>query len=159
MPGVLNITIWHWVGFVIFVLVILALDLSVFHLRAHVVEFRQALLWSAIWFCLAMLFAVWLGFLHEDKDANKHALQFVTGYLIELSLSMDNVFVIALIFGYFRIPSEYQHRVLFWGILGALVMRGFMIGLGVALMRLLGCVMYFFGVFFLFLSLYSSFVL
>src|SRR5262245_46712431 len=158
MPGVLNITIWHWVGFVVFVLVVLALDLGVFHRKAHVVEFREALLWSAIWFCLAMLFALWLGFFQEDKDANKHALQFVTGYLIELSLSMDNVFVIALIFGYFRIPSEYQHRVLFWGILGALVMRGFMIGVGVALITLLSWVLYVFGAFLIFSGIKMLFV-
>ena len=158
MSGVINITIWHWVGFVVFVLVVLALDLGVFHRRAHVVNFREALFWSAIWFCLAMLFAVWLGFLHEDKDSNKHALQFVTGYLIELSLSMDNVFVIALIFGYFRIPSEYQHRVLFWGILGALVMRGLMIGVGVALITLLSWVLYVFGAFLIFSGIKMLFV-
>jgi len=158
MLGVVEITVWHWIGFIAFVLVVLALDLGVFHRRAHVVAFREALLWSAIWFCLAMLFAVWLGFMHGAKDANKHALQFVTGYLIELSLSMDNVFVIALIFSYFRIPSEYQHRVLFWGILGALVMRGMMIGLGVALITFLSWVLYLFGLFLIFSGIKMLFV-
>src|SRR6478735_2830741 len=133
MLGAADISATHWIVFVGAVLIFLALDLGVFHRRAHVVRFREALLWTSVWFCLAMLFAVWL----RSARGEKEGLQFVTGYLIELSLSMDNVFVIALIFGYFRIPSEYQHRVLFWGILGALIMRGFMIGIGVALITLL----------------------
>ena len=158
MLGVIEITLWHWLGFIAFVLVILALDLGVFHRRAHVVKFREAMLWSTVWFCLAMLFAVWLSFVHGPKDANKNALQFVTGYLIELSLSMDNVFVIALIFGYFRIPAELQHRVLFWGILGALIMRGLMIGVGVALITWLNWILYVFGAFLVFSGIKMLFV-
>jgi tellurite resistance protein TerC len=158
MLGVLEITVWHWLGFIAFVLLILGLDLGVFHRRAHVVKFREALLWSAIWFCLAMLFAVWLTVLHGGKDGNKNALQFVTGYLIELSLSMDNVFVIALIFAYFRVPAELQHRVLFWGILGALVMRGLMVGVGVALITWLNWILYVFGAFLVFSGVKMLFV-
>src|SRR5438128_6006409 len=150
MLGASEITVWHWLGFIAFVLIILGLDLGVFHRRPHVVKFREALLWSAIWFCLAMLFAVCLGFLHTTKHGNKDVLQFVTGYLIELSLSMDNVFVIALLFSYFRIPSEHQHRVLFWGILGALIMRGLMIGVGVALITWLHWLLWVFGAFIVF---------
>src|SRR5512142_2682179 len=129
MLALVAITPWHWVGFVVCVLFFLALDLGVFHRRAHAVKFSEALAWSAVWFSLAMLFALGLRYLRDEKEA----LQFVTGYMVELSLSMDNVFVIALIFAYFGIPTRYQHRVLYWGILGALVMRGLMIGVGVAL--------------------------
>src|SRR5512139_2207375 len=119
MLAVMEITYWHWAGFVACVLVFLAFDLGVFHRHAHVVKFREALLWSTFWFCLALLFALGLRPLRGDEEA----LEFLTGYLIELSLSMDNVFVIALIFAYFNIPNQFQHRVLFWGIVGALIMR------------------------------------
>ena len=129
MIGLINITAWHWAGFIGCVLVFLALDLGLFHRRAHVVKFREALLWTSTWFCLAMLFALAL----KPLRGKEEALEFLTGYLIELSLSMDNVFVIAMLFAYFQIPRQYQHRVLFWGIVGALVMRGLMIGAGVAL--------------------------
>src|SRR6266481_773586 len=141
MLGLVAITGWHWAGFIGCVLIFLALDLGVFHRRAHVVTFREALIWSTIWFCLAMLFSMAL----KPMRGEKEALEFVTGYLIELSLSMDNVFVIALIFSHFRIPSEHQHRVLFWGILGALIMRGFMIGIGVAIISVLHWVLYLLG--------------
>ncbi|HWW03263.1 MAG TPA: TerC family protein [Candidatus Acidoferrum sp.] len=146
MLALIQITPWHWVGFISCVLIFLALDLGLFHRRAHVVSFREALVWSAIWFGLAMLFALSLKPLRGQKES----LEFVTGYLIELSLSMDNVFVIALIFACFGVPSEHQHRVLFWGILGALVMRGFMIGVGVALIMLLHWVLYALGAFILY---------
>src|SRR5438876_85848 len=143
MLALVEITGWHWIGFIACVLVFLTLDLQVFHRRAHVVTFKEALIWTTVWFCLAMLFALALKPLRGEKEA----LEFLTGYLIELSLSMDNVFVIALIFGYFRIPSEYQHRVLYWGILGALIMRGVMIGAGVALISWLDWLLYVFGAF------------
>ena len=100
MFALVHITAWHWVGFIACVLLFLAADLGLFHRRAHTVKFKEALLWSAVWFSLAMLFALALRPLRGEKQA----LQFVTGYLIELSLSMDNVFVIALIFAYFRVP-------------------------------------------------------
>ena len=146
MFALVEITWWHWAGFIACVLVFLALDLGVFHRRAHVVKFKEAFVWSVVWFCLAMLFALGLKSLRGTQDA----LQFVTGYLIELSLSMDNVFVIALIFAYFRVPAQHQHRVLYWGILGALVMRGLMIGLGIALISLVDWVLYLFGAFLLY---------
>jgi tellurite resistance protein TerC len=141
MLALIQITAWHWVVFIGVVLVFLALDLGLFHKTAHIVKFKEALLWSTLWFCLALAFAMALKPLRGEKEA----LQFLTGYLIELSLSMDNVFVIALVFAYFRIPAIYQHRVLFWGILGALIMRGLMIAFGVALILLLNWVLYVFG--------------
>jgi tellurite resistance protein TerC len=146
MLAFIEITGWHWAGFIVCVLVFLALDLGLFHRQAHVVRFREAVMWTAVWFSLAMLFALALKPLRGDKEA----LQFVTGYLIELSLSMDNVFVIALIFAYFRVPSQFQHRVLYWGILGALIMRGAMIGVGVALIALVDWILYVFGAFLLY---------
>ena len=146
MLALIQITPWHWLGFVCCVVIFLALDLGLFHRRAHIVSFREALAWSAVWFALAMLFASALKPLRGDKES----LEFITGYLIELSLSMDNVFVIALIFAYFKVPSEHQHRVLFWGILGALVMRGFMILVGAALIMLLHWVLYVLGAFILY---------
>src|SRR6266567_608031 len=141
MPAPVAITYWHWVGFVCGVLILLALDLGVFHRRAHNVGFRESLLWTGVWVCLAMLFAAGLKSLRGEKEA----LQFVTGYLIELSLSMDNVFVIALIFGHFAIPARLQHRVLFWGILGVLIMRGTMIGVSIEIISLLDWVLYVLG--------------
>jgi tellurite resistance protein TerC len=153
MLALVEITWWHWVGFIACVLVLLYLDLGVFHRRAHVVSFKESLAWTAVWFCLAMLFALGLKPVRGDKEA----LEFVTGYLIELSLSMDNVFVIALIFSHFRIPPEHQHRVLFWGILGALIMRGFMIGIGVAIISLLHWVLYVLGALIVFSGLKMMF--
>ena len=135
-----------WVGFVLFILALLALDLGVFHRKAHVVSFREALGWSVVWFTLAMAFAIGL----VPTRGREDALEFVTGYLVELSLSMDNVFVIALLFAYFRVPNQFQHRVLFWGILGALVMRGMMIGAGVALIHRFHWMLYVFGGFLVF---------
>jgi TerC family integral membrane protein len=154
MLAVIEIAWWHWVAFIACVLVFLSLDLGVFHRHAHVVKIREAFLWSLIWFSLAMLFALGLKPLRGNKDA----LQFVTGYIIELSLSMDNVFVIALIFAYFGVPPRYQHRVLYWGILGALLMRGLMIGLGIALINLVDWVLYVFGAFLLYSGLRMLFV-
>lgn len=154
MLALVQITWWHWAGFIGIVIVLLALDLGVFHHKAHVVHFREALLWTAIWFCLAMLFALWL----RPTRGQTEALQFLTGYLIELSLSMDNVFIIALIFGYFHIPAEHQHRVLFWGILGALIMRGAMIAAGVALISSIDWILYVFGGFLVYSGIKMLFV-
>src|SRR6267143_728300 len=131
MPGQMEITPFHWAGFIVIVLVFLSLDLGVFHRHAHVVNFKEALTWTTIWFVLSLVFCGGLLRLRSRDEG----LEFFTGYIIELSLSMDNVFVIAVIFGYFRVPLQYQHRVLFWGILGALIMRGAMIGLGAALIN------------------------
>jgi tellurite resistance protein TerC len=146
MLALVTITPWHWAGFIVLILIFLALDLGVFHREAHVVKFKEALAWTAVWFTLAMVFAGLLVPLRGREEA----LEFVTGYIIELSLSMDNVFVIALIFGYFRVPPQYQHRVLFWGIVGALVMRGLMIWLGVELIRRFDWIMWVFGAFLVF---------
>ena len=143
MLALIEITAWHWVSFIAAVLVFLVLDLGVFHRHAHVVRFREAFTWTAICFVLAMVFAATLVPVRGAEEAT----EFVTGYLIELSLSMDNVFVIALIFAYFRVPLQFQHRVLFWGILGALVMRGLMIWIGAALISRFDWMLYVFGAF------------
>ena len=147
MLAAVTITVWHWIGFIAAVLFFLGLDLGVFHRKAHEIRFREALGWTAVWFTMAMLFAFLFVRPRMGPDT---ALTFVTGYITELSLSMDNVFVIALIFAYFRVPSRVQHRVLFWGILGALVMRGLMIGAGAALISRFDWLLYVFGAFLLF---------
>ena len=131
------------------ILLFLALDLGVFHRSAHTVRVKEALLWTLLWFVIAMGFAAAL----VPMRGSEEALEFVTGYLIELSLSMDNVFAIALIFGFFMVPGQYQHRVLFWGILGALVMRGIMIGVGAALIQQFHFVLYLFGAFLLYTAI------
>lgn len=146
MLGIIEITPWVWAGFIAVILFFLALDLGVFNREAHVVKFKEALRWSILWCTLAMLFAIALVPLRGREEA----VEFVTGYVIELSLSMDNVFVIALIFTYFRVPPQYQHRVLFWGILGAMVMRGIMILLGAALVERFQWTLYIFGAFLIF---------
>ena len=141
-----EITPWHWIAFVACVLVFLALDLGAFHRRARAVKFREAAAWSALWIALAMAFALSLVFWRGREDAEA----FTTGYVIEVSLSLDNILVIALIFAWFRVPQEFQHRLLFWGILGALVMRGAMIAVGVALIHQFDWVLYVFGAFVVF---------
>lgn len=158
MLGLIEITPWHWAGFVVCVLVFLALDLGVFHRQAHVVRFREALSWTAIWVTLSISFGVFLAPSLVDGWTRKETVEFVTGYIIELSLSMDNVFVIALIFTYFRVPPQYQHRVLFWGILGALIMRGLMIAGGAALISRFMWTLYLFGAFLVFTGVKMIFV-
>ncbi len=155
----LTISPISWVWFVGAVLVFLALDLGVFHRKAHAVGFREALIWTTIWFSMAMAFALWLApMMIGDQWDTDHTKLFITGYVVELSLSMDNVFVIALIFSYFRVPLEYQHRVLFWGILGALVMRGVMIFGGAGLIHQFDWILYVFGAFLLFSGIKMLFV-
>jgi tellurite resistance protein TerC len=139
----IDITPWHWAGFILFVLCCIAVDMGAFHRRARPVTFREALGWSAVWFSLALGFAALLVGLRGREDAT----EFVTGYLIELSLSLDNILVIALIFTAFQVPPELQRRVLVWGILGALAMRGAMIGVGVALVEHFKAVLYVAGAF------------
>ncbi len=136
-------TIWLWVGFNLFVLAMLALDLGVFHRKAHVVSFREAMGWTVAWVTLAALFNI--GIWHF-AGAEK-ALEFTTGYVIEYSLSVDNIFVFALLFSYFAVPAAYQHRVLFWGILGALVLRALMIVAGTVLITKFAWIIYVFGAF------------
>jgi tellurite resistance protein TerC len=130
-----------WVLFNLFVLAMLGLDLGVFHRRAHTVKFREALAWSAMWIALAGIFAVVVYFWHGRTAT----LEFVTGYVIELSLSVDNLFVFLMIFRYFRVDGRNQHKVLFWGIVGALVMRGIFILLGVGLISRFHWIIYLFG--------------
>jgi tellurite resistance protein TerC len=136
---------WHYATFILGVLVVLALDLGVFHRRARVVKFREALAWTCLWVSLSLFFAWTLVPTLGPEEAQK----FLLGYILELSLSMDNVFVIALIFGYFRVPITLQHRVLFWGIMGAFVMRGVMIAFGAALVNRFEWILYVFGFFLL----------
>ena len=137
----MELTIWFWVAFNAFVLAMLALDLGVFHRKAHDVSLREATVWSVVWVALALAFAAgvytWWG--------PARALEFLTGYVIEKSLSVDNIFVFVMLFSYFAVPTKYQHRVLFWGILGALVMRGAFIGAGSYLLQQFHWVIYVFG--------------
>jgi tellurite resistance protein TerC len=146
MPGFVEITPWHWAGFILCVLIFLALDLGLFHRRARIVKFREAAAWSVFWFALAMAFAGAMAHWRGREEA----VQFTTGYILELSLSLDNILVIALIFTWFRIPVQFQHRLLFWGILGALVMRGLMIAAGAELISQFDWVLYIFGAFLVF---------
>lgn len=135
-----------WAGFIGFVVVMLVLDLSVFHRKAHAVRLREALLTSAVWIGLALLFAVGVYFWFGTRSA----LEFLTGYLIEEALSVDNLFVILVLFSYFAVPPAVQHRVLFWGILGALVMRALFIVMGAALLQRFHWLMFVFGAFLVF---------
>lgn len=137
----------YWIGFVAVILVFLALDLGVFHRRAHVVTFREALVWTAVWGATAIAFAAFIAPQFVESWSKADTVEFLTGYLVELSLSMDNVFVIALIFAYFRVGLELQHRVLFWGILGALLMRGAMIWIGTELIHRFEWLLYVLGAF------------
>lgn len=130
-----------WVGFNLFVLGMLALDLGVFHRRAHAVTLREAGIWSAVWVALALAFN---GVIYWAWGSDK-ALEFLTGYLIEKSLSVDNLFVFLMIFSYFSVPAMHQHRVLYWGIIGALIMRGIFIATGVALLNAFHWMIYVFG--------------
>lgn len=139
-------TIYVWIGFLAFVLLMLALDLGVFHKNSHEVKIKEALIWSAVWISMAMVFNygiyVYMG---EIK-----AMEFLTGYVIEKSLSIDNLFVFIMIFSYFNVDKRYQHKVLFWGILGALIMRSIFIFAGVALINKFHWIIYIFGAFLIF---------
>jgi tellurite resistance protein TerC len=148
-----NIPLWIWGAFMGFVLLMLALDLGVFHRHAHKIEMKEALTWSGIWIGLAMVFNLLL-FLNWDKIqpgssyTNKEAgFAFLAGYLVEKALSVDNIFVFLLIFGYFGVPAKYQHRVLFWGIIGALIFRAIFIAAGAALLERFFWMMIVFGLF------------
>jgi tellurite resistance protein TerC len=131
MPGPVSITPWHWAGFIFVILIFLALDLGVFHRRARTIPIQEALGWSVVWFLLALFFAGALDFWRGPDDA----LQFLTAYLIESSLSLDNLFAIALLFAAFGVVPAQQYRVLYWGIAGAMLMRGLLIGAGAALLH------------------------
>lgn len=159
-----------WTLFIVFVLGLLALDLGVFHRKAHVVSVKEALGWSAVWIALGLSFSVFIYFGYENhwlglgmtpdaveksaefpmgrpNDGHAAVVKYVTGYIVEKSLSVDNIFVMAVLFGYFAVPAIYQHRVLFWGIMGALIMRGAMIGLGATLIARFHWILYLFGAF------------
>ncbi len=155
--------IWIWLGFILFVLLMLALDLGVFHRTAHVVGVREAVAWSAVWLAMGLAFGVFVYFGYERQwlglgtvadpvdglliGGRAAVEKYLTGYVVEKSLSVDNIFVIVMIFTFFAVPAIYQHRVLFWGILGALVMRGVMIALGARLIAEFHWVLYVFAAF------------
>ena len=152
-----------WIGFVVLILALLALDLGVFHRRAHVVAMREALLMSAFWIALGLLFSVFVYFSYEHhwlgigstvdaventvNNGQSATIKYLTGYVVEKSLSIDNIFVIAMLFGSFAVPPVYQHRVLFWGIIGALAMRAAMIAIGTVLISQFHWILYVFGAF------------
>jgi tellurite resistance protein TerC len=148
-----------WGGFLITIILLLALDLGVFHRKIHVIKAKEAILWTIFWIILSLIFNIFIYYLykfnwygigtagHDIVSGKDAALKYFTGYIIEKSLSLDNIFVIAIIFTYFKVPALYQHRVLFWGIMGALVMRGIMIVLGAALIQKFSWMIYVFGAF------------
>lgn len=146
-----------WIGFCVFILVMLAIDLGVFNRRPHEISYKNAAVWSAVWITLALIFAGLLfgplGWELFGVARHQKALEFLTGYLIELSLSVDNLFVFLLIFSYFRVPSKYQHRVLYWGVLGALVMRITMILVGTELIDRFHWIIFIFGAFLVYTGL------
>ncbi|MHB0961035.1 MAG: TerC family protein [Pirellulaceae bacterium] len=152
-----EMTYFVWISFLVFILLMVLLDLGVFHRRAHEVRVREALAWTGVWVALAMIFNVVVYFLYERSvggwaslemhqlSGREAATQFFTGYVLEKSLSVDNIFVIAMIFAYFGVPLKNQHRLLFWGIMGAVVLRGVMIALGAALIARFDWIVYVFG--------------
>lgn len=163
-----------WAGFLAFVLLMLALDLGVFHRKVHVVSVREALGWSAVWISLGLLFSLFVYFGYEHRwmglgsvpDASDGLLnngrtatvKYITGYVVEKSLAVDNIFVIAMIFAFLRVPAIYQHRVLFWGILGAILMRGAVIAAGTTLIREFAWILYVFGAFLIFTGIRMFFI-
>jgi tellurite resistance protein TerC len=149
---------WVWIVFFLFILGFLALDLGVFNKNAHVISSKEAGVWTSIWVSLSFLFSGLIYLIYQNSWINnptaitptEAAIKYITGYLIELSLSVDNIFIIAIIFASFKIPQKLQHRVLFWGILGAIFFRGFMIYFGVILINKISWMTYIFGIFLLF---------
>ena len=142
----MGISIYFWIGFHVFVFIMLALDLGVFHKHTHKVPVKEAAIWSLVWISLALLFNLFVFF----EFGKTKALEFLTGYVIEYSLSVDNIFVFILIFSYFAVKSQYQHKILFWGILGALIMRGIFIFAGIALINRFHWIVIIFGGFLVF---------
>lgn len=145
----MDLPLWAWVAFIGAVLGMLALDLGVFHRKAHVVKVREAGFWTAVWVTLSLSFGAviwnWLG--------REKGIEYLTGYVLEWSLAVDNIFVFVLVFNFFRTPFKYQQRVLLWGVLGALILRGIMIGVGVTLIENFHWILYVFGAFLLFTGL------
>ncbi len=158
-------TLILWIGFILLVFAMLALDLGVFHKKHHIIRTREAILWTIFWVILSLIFNVFIYYAYEHHwitshvpgeemmDGGEAALKYFTGYIIEKSLSLDNIFVIAMIFSYFKVPGIHQHGVLFWGILGALVMRGIMIAAGTALIQKFTWMIYVFGALLIFTAL------
>ncbi len=158
-----------WSAFIAFVFAMLALDLGVFHRHSHVVSVKEAAIWSTVWICLGLAFSIFIYFASDGQwfglgtvpdpvdgvinTGRTAAIKYLTGYVVEKSLSIDNIFVIAMIFGSFGVPPMYQHRVLFWGVVGALVLRGVMIGAGAALVARFHWILLVFGAFLLFAGL------
>lgn len=159
-----NIPLWIWGAFVAFVLLMLALDLGVFHRQAHKIEMKEALVWSGVWIGLALLFNLGLFLLWDQiqpgsQYTNKEAgFAFLAGYLIEKALSVDNIFVFLLIFSYFAVPEKYQHRVLFWGIIGALIFRAMFIAAGATILEKFFWMMIVFGLFLIFTGIKMAIV-
>ncbi|MGE5315995.1 MAG: TerC family protein [Acidobacteriota bacterium] len=163
-----------WIGFIALILLMLAIDLGVFHRTSHTVSLKEALTWSVVWVAMGISFSVfiyygyeshWLGLgSHVDSvdqtvnDGGAATLKYLTSYIVEKSLSVDNIFVIAMLFSFFGVPQRYQHRVLFWGVLGALVLRGVMIGVGAALIAEFHWILYIFGVFLIITALKMFFI-
>jgi tellurite resistance protein TerC len=145
----MQVSIFFWIGFHIFIFLMLALDLGILNKKAHKIPVKEALMWSSVWITLAMLFFIFIFF----EFGKTRALEFLTGYVIEYSLSVDNIFVFILVFSYFAVNEEYQHRILFWGIIGALVMRGLFIFAGVALIHRFHWIVIIFGGFLVFTGL------
>jgi tellurite resistance protein TerC len=137
----MGISIYFWIGFHIFIFLMLALDLGVFHKHTHKVPVKEAVIWTFVWISLALMFNIFVYF----EFGKIKALEFLTGYVIEYSLSVDNIFVFILIFSYFAVKDQYQHKILFWGILGALIMRGIFIFAGVALINRFHWIVLIFG--------------
>jgi tellurite resistance protein TerC len=166
--------IWLWTAFIAFVLLMLGLDLGVFHRKARVVSVKEAIAWSSVWVAIGLAFAVFVYFAYESQwfglgisadpvdglpnDGSTAVEKYLTGYVVEKSLSVDNIFVIAIIFMGLAVPPLYQHRVLFWGILGALVLRGVMIALGAKLIVEFHWVLYIFAVFLILTAIRMLFI-
>ena len=158
-------SLWLWCGFIAFIVLVLILDLGFLNRKARIVSIYEALAWTALWVSLALAFNVGVYFIYENHwlgmglaaghelGGKQAALQFFTGYLIEKSLSIDNIFVIALIFAYFQVPLQYQYRVLFWGVFGAIALRGVMIMFGLALINTFAWITYVFGAFLIFTAI------
>ncbi len=142
----MGVSIYFWIGFHLFVFAMLTIDLGIFNKKSHEISVKEAILWSSVWIILALLFDLFV-FLEFGKTK---ALEFITGYVIEYSLSVDNIFVFILIFSFFAVNKKYQHKILFWGILGALIMRGIFIFAGVALINRFEWIVVIFGGFLLF---------
>ncbi len=144
---------YFWIGFHALVFVMLALDLGIFNRKSHTVGMKEALGWSAVWIVISQLFNIFI----YRSYGSEAAVEFLTGYILELSLSVDNLFVFLLLFSYFKVPSEYQHKVLFWGILGAQLMRAFFIAIGTALIAQFHWVLYIFGAFLVYTGIRMAF--